>query len=140
MTLFLLLNSVWIYFPISKPPIIPKKSIPSHIVSIVEENFSKRIIKKYYETPCISTIGKELKIHYLIRTFLEKFSNKDYETIFQIIKTSKIENLITIYGDMDFPKAIIFKLLKNPLVFPFLIKFILKYPNIFIKLLKILIK
>jgi len=105
----------------------------------INGNFSRGIIKKYYETPCISTIGKELKIHYLIRTFLEKFSNKDYETIFQIIKTSKIKNLITIYGDMDFPKTIIFKLLKNPLVFPFLIKFTLKYPNIFIKLLKILI-
>ena len=106
----------------------------------INSDFSRGIIKKYYEIPCISTIGKELKIHYLIRTFLEKFSDNDFKTIFQIIKTSKIENLITIYGDMDFPKAIIFKLFKNPLVFPFLIKFTLKHPNIFIKLLKLLIK
>lgn len=102
--------------------------------------FSRRIIKKYYEKPCISTIGKELKIHYLIRTFLERFSNDDFEKLFQIIKASKIEHLISIYGDMDFPKVVIFKLLKNPLVFPFLIKFILKHPSIFIKLLKILTK
>ncbi|MFX1304256.1 MAG: geranylgeranyl reductase family protein [Promethearchaeota archaeon] len=101
-------------------------------------NFSRRFIKKYYEAPYISTIGKELKIHYLIRAFLEKFSNRDFEKLFQIIKTSKIEHLISLYGDMDFPKIVIFKLLKNPLVFPFLIKFILKHPGIFIKLLKIL--
>ncbi|MFX0105604.1 MAG: geranylgeranyl reductase family protein [Candidatus Hodarchaeota archaeon] len=102
--------------------------------------FSRRIIKKYYEAPCITAIGKELKIHYLIRAFLEKFSNNDFEKLFQIIKTSKIEHLITIYGDMDFPKAVIFKLLKNPLVFPFLIKFTLKHPSIFFKVLKIIIK
>jgi len=102
--------------------------------------FSRRFIKKYYETPCKSTIGKELKIHYLIRVFLEKFSNNDFEKVFQIIKTSKIEHLISIYGDMDFPKPVIFKLLKNPLVFPFLIKFTLKHPSIFIKVLKIITK
>ncbi|UCD02069.1 MAG: NAD(P)/FAD-dependent oxidoreductase [Promethearchaeota archaeon] len=102
--------------------------------------FSKRIIKKYYETPCISAIGKELKIHYLIRAFLEKFSNNDFEKVFQIVKASKIEHLISIYGDMDFPKAVIFKILKNPLVFPFLIKFILKHPSILVKLLKTLFK
>ena len=102
--------------------------------------FSRSIIKKYYETPCKSTIGKELKIHYLIRILLEKFTDNDFEKILQIIKTSKIENLISLYGDMDFPKSLIFKLIKNPLVIPFLVKFTLKNPIIFIQLLKILTK
>lgn len=103
------------------------------------KNFSRRIIKKYYETPCKIEIGRELKIHYLIRAFLEKFSKSDFEKVFQIIKTSDIENLISIYGDMDFPKSFIYKLIKNPLVIPFLIKFILKNPHIiadFIRILK----
>ncbi|NVM37094.1 MAG: NAD(P)/FAD-dependent oxidoreductase [Candidatus Lokiarchaeota archaeon] len=102
--------------------------------------YSKKTIKKYYEKPCRSIIGRELKIHYLIRVFLDKFEDNDFQKMFQIIKTSEIESSISIHGDMDFPKAIIFKLLQNPLFFTFLIKFILKNPNIFIKILKILTK
>ncbi len=102
------------------------------------KKFSRRIIKKYYETPCKIKIGRELKIHYLIRAFLEKFSEKDFEKVFQIIKTSKIENLISIYGDMDFPKLFIYKLIKNPLVIPFLIKFLLKNTHIIVDVIRML--
>ncbi len=104
------------------------------------KKFTKSFIKKYYEIPCKSTIGKELKIHYLIRVVLKDFNDKDFARLFQIVKTSKIENLVSFYGDMDFPKSFIFKLIKNPLVIPFLIKHTLKHPNIFIKILKILNK
>lgn len=100
--------------------------------------FSRKQIKKYYEKPCKSQIGKELKIHYVIRSFLEKFTHKDFKKLFQIIKTSEIENLISIYGDMDFPKTLIFKILKNPRFFPFLFKFLLKNPTVFIKALHII--
>ncbi len=102
------------------------------------KKFSRRIIKKYYENPCKIEIGRELKIHYLIRAFLEKFSERDFEKVFQIIKTSEIDNLISIYGDMDFPKSFIYKLLKNPLVIPFVIKFVLKNPHIIADLVRIL--
>jgi len=102
------------------------------------KKFSRKIIKKYYENPCKIEIGRELKIHYLIRAFLEKFSKSDFEKIFQIIKTSEIENLISIYGDMDFPKSFIYKLIKNPLVIPFIMKFVLKNPQIVAKFIRIL--
>ncbi len=107
-------------------------------LSFKQNNFSKRFIKKHYEKPCLRTIGKELKLHYVIRLILERLTNKDFEVFFKIVKENKIEHIITLYGDMDFPKDLIFKLLKNPLVFTFLIKFSLKNSNIFIKLLKIL--
>ncbi|MFX1327621.1 MAG: NAD(P)-binding protein [Promethearchaeota archaeon] len=102
--------------------------------------FSRSYIKKYYESPCKSTIGKELKIHYLIRILLEKFTDNDFKKIFQIIKSSKIENLISIYGDMDFPRSLIFKLIKNPSVIFFFLNFILKHPFVLFQILKILIK
>jgi len=108
-------------------------------LSFKQNNFSKRFIKKHYEKPCLRTIGKELKLHYVIRLILERLTNEDFEVFFKIVKENKIEHIISLYGDMDFPKDLIFKLLKNPLVFTFLIKFALKNPNIFIKLLKILI-
>ncbi len=103
-------------------------------------NFSSSFIRRFYERPSRSTIGKQLKIHYLIRTVLELFTNYDYEKMFQMIKTSKIEHLISIYGDMDFPKGLLTKLIKNPLFLSFFIKFILKKPNIFVRFLKILTK
>ena len=103
-------------------------------------NFSSSFIRRFYERPSRSTIGKQLKIHYLIRTVLELFKNYDYEKMFQMIKTSKIENLISIYGDMDFPKGLLTKLIKNPLFLSFFIKFILKKPNIIVRFLKILTK
>jgi len=103
-------------------------------------NFSSSFIRRFYERPSRSTIGKQLKIHYLIRTVLELFTNYDYEKMFQMIKTSKIENLISIYGDMDFPKGLLTKLIKNPLFLSFFIKFILKKPNIIVRFLKILTK
>ena len=109
-------------------------------LSIRQNNFSKRFIKKHYEKPCLKVIGKELKLHYVIRLILERLSNKDFETFFKIIKENKIEQLISLYGDMDFPKDLIFKLLKNPSVFTFIIKFALRNPDIYSKLLKLLIK
>ena len=107
-------------------------------LSFEQNNFSKRFIKKHYENPCLRTIGKELKLHYVIRLILEKLTSKEFEIFFKIIKENKIEHIISLYGDMDFPKDLIFKLLKNRSVITFLIKFSVKNPNIFIKLLKIL--
>jgi flavin-dependent dehydrogenase len=100
--------------------------------------FSRKLIKNYYETPCRIKIGRELKIHYLIRALLEKFTTNDFKRVFRIIKSSKIEKLISIYGDMDFPRALIFKILKNPLFFPFVIKFLLKNPQILFKIFRII--
>lgn len=103
-----------------------------------QKNFSKNRIKKYYEIPCRSIIGRELKTHYLIRLFLERFSEKDFEKLFQIIKTTKIENHISLYGDMDFPKALTFQLLKVPYVISFFFKFLMKNPEIIFRLLRLI--
>ena len=101
------------------------------------ENFSKGFIKKYYEKPCSQTIGRELKLHYLIRLILEEFKDKDFESLFKIIKENRIEHIITLYGDMDFPKALIIKLLRNRTVLSFIIKFLVKNPVIIFKLFKL---
>ncbi len=102
-----------------------------------EENFSKRIIKKYYEKPCSQAIGRELKLHFIIRLILENFKTRDFEVFFKIIKENKIEHLITFYGDMDFPKALILRLLRNRTVVGFMFKFLLKNPVIIFKIVKL---
>ena len=103
------------------------------------ENFSKGFIKKNYEKPCSKTISKELKLHYLIRLILEKFKDKDFENFFTIIKENRIEHLITLYGDMDFPKTLVIKLLLNRTVLGFLFKFLIKNPVIIFKIIKLFI-
>lgn len=102
------------------------------------ENFSSSFIRRFYQRPCRFTVGKQLKIHYLIRKVLELFTNHDYEKLFQMIKNSEIEHLISIYGDMDFPKGLLIKLLKNPSFISFFIKFLIKKPSILVRFLKIL--
>ena len=104
-----------------------------------EDNFSKRIIQKYYEKPCSHTIGKELKLHFIIRLILENFRNKDFDIFFKIIKEAKIEHLITFYGDMDFPKTLVFKLLRNRTVLGFMFQFFIKNPVLIFKILKLFI-
>ncbi|MFX1454353.1 MAG: NAD(P)/FAD-dependent oxidoreductase [Promethearchaeota archaeon] len=102
-------------------------------------DFSKKMIKKYYESPCISSIGKELKIHYVIRLILERLKIRDYTELFRILKSNKMEYLINFYGDMDFPKRFVFKILRNPFIIVFLIKFIIRNPKILVKFLNILV-
>ena len=102
------------------------------------EDFSKKFIKKYYGKPCARTIGRELKLHYLIRLILEKFKNKDFDAFFKIVKENKIEHIISFYGDMDFPKALVIKLLRNRTVLSFMLEFLIKNPVIIFKILKLL--
>ncbi|MFX0010922.1 MAG: hypothetical protein ACFE9R_11445, partial [Candidatus Hermodarchaeota archaeon] len=102
-------------------------------------NFSKKFIKNTYEKQCKVTIGNQLKIHFLIRKILEEFTEKDYDTFFKILEKNEIEKQISIYGDMDFPKEIAFKLLKNSTILKFFIKFFLLKPKLIIKLILIIL-
>ncbi len=102
--------------------------------------FSKKIIRKYYEKPCLAVVGKQLNLHYYIRKIFEKCTNTDFETLFQIVKTNKIEKLISLYGDMDFPRSLVIKLSRDYLVLKFLLNFIKKKPSFIIESLRFLIR
>jgi len=95
-----------------------------------ENQFSKKFIKKNYERICARTIGKQLKINYLFRILFENFNSNDFDELFKIIKTTKIEKIISLYGDMDFPRSLIFKLAKNFTFLKFLFRILKKNPNL----------
>jgi len=101
--------------------------------------FSKKFIKKHYEKPCMATLGKQLKLHYTLRKTFENFSNDDFENLFQIAKTQKIEQLVSLYGDMDFPKSMMFKLLMNAKIIKFLFRLIRKKPLLFLKTIRMML-
>ena len=67
---------------------------------------------------------------------MEELNAKDFDKLFGVIKVNKIENLISLYGDMDFPKALMFKLIKNPIAISFFLKIFVKNPKIMLKLLR----
>ncbi len=101
------------------------------IIRCFKENcFSKNFIKKNYEKVCARTIGKQLKINYLIRIIFENFHSDDFDDLFKIIKTTKIEKIISLYGDMDFPRSLIFKLARNFTFLKFLFRILKKNPNL----------
>ena len=102
------------------------------------DNFSRKTIKKHYEKPILARVGKELKIHYMIRKVIEHFTIEDFDNFVQILNTTNVGDIISFYGDMDFPKRMILKLMRNPIVLKFLISFFRKNPLIIIKLLKII--
>ena len=103
-------------------------------------NFTNKILKLNYEKPCKKLIGKELKIHYIIRRILEKFGPDDYDTIFTILQTQHIEDQISLYGDMDFPKRLIYRLLRNRKVLKFLLKLFFHHLRLLGTILIVLLK
>ncbi|MBN1801143.1 MAG: NAD(P)/FAD-dependent oxidoreductase [Candidatus Lokiarchaeota archaeon] len=110
------------------------------INSFLNNNFSKYFAIKHYQKPCLKAIGRQLKLHFIIRTILNYFSYRDYENFFTILNTNNVVNSISLYGDMDFPKKVIFKLIKDRNVLKFLLGFVRRHPNLLLKILKILIK
>ncbi|MHA1723654.1 MAG: geranylgeranyl reductase family protein [Promethearchaeota archaeon] len=103
-------------------------------------DFSRRFIKKHYESPCRKIIGGELKIHLVLRILFLSFTPEEFDHLFTIIKMTKIEHLITLYGDMDFPLRFLLKLLKNYSILQFLYRFLKNNKNVIYQLMKLFIK
>ncbi len=103
------------------------------------QDFSRKFIKSQYERPIKAMIGNQLKIHYILRKILEVITPNEFDLLFQIIKSNRIEKLISIYGDMDFPRDLAFKILRNFLFQKFLFKFSMKHPLLIIKIILIYI-
>ncbi|MEJ2276333.1 MAG: NAD(P)/FAD-dependent oxidoreductase [Candidatus Lokiarchaeota archaeon] len=108
------------------------------IKALKSQDYSQDFLIRFYELPCKNTIGKELKIHYLIRIFLENLKAKEYDNLFRIMKSNEIEKIISIYGDMDFPRRLIIKLLGNYYFLKFLLNFAIRNPLVILKLFKVL--
>jgi geranylgeranyl reductase family protein len=103
-----------------------------------EQNFSERVIKKYYQVPCKAKLGNQLNIHYLIRLLFQHCSNQDMEELFKILSKPKIIEKISLYGDMDFPKKLLIQLLVDRDILKFLVMFIIKKPRMTLKIISAL--
>jgi len=89
--------------------------------AIEREQYSRAHFMNEYQIPCEESIGRELKVHYLLHSLLRRFKQSDWEKIFKLYNATDMRNVFSIYGDMDFPKNFLFKLLGNPHIFSLLL-------------------
>jgi len=82
------------------------------------------IIKNKSYKKRLADLNKELWIHLKIRQMLNKFSDRDYNNLIDLIKNKKIINALNRYG-RDNPKQIVLKaILSEPSLLKYIIKFI----------------
>lgn len=108
--------------------------------ALMSNNFTEKFLRSKYEKPIKKIIGTELKIHFIIRILLTKFTTEDFNELFRIYdKSNKLHKLIDEFADMDFPKRLVLRLLINKDVVQFVIKMILKNFDVIPELINILV-
>lgn len=91
------------------------------MIAATELNKSIRTGKDY-EKLWKKRLGKDLKIHLMIKKMMDKFSPKDYDYLIKLVDNIKVKELIEIY-DREFPSKFAFKmLLKEPRFLKFLFR------------------
>jgi geranylgeranyl reductase family protein len=93
------------------------------IEALKNNNFSLKLLKKYQKL-CLNAIGRELSIGMKFRKIFLNLTDKQLDSYIEKFNNPNISNLISKYGDIDFPSKIIVPLLTKA---PSLIKLI---PNI----------
>jgi flavin-dependent dehydrogenase len=83
-------------------------------LALKAEKFTSKFFAKYYQRPFRKTLGRELKIHFIIRLILMTLEPEDYRQFFSLYNNTPLKIVIQNYADMDFPLLLVGKLLKEP--------------------------
>ncbi len=81
------------------------KTISNHL------KFKKPLTDYYKE---LSSLNKELELHWKIRNYLNSLNEKQLNQLFEKLKKAGIEEFLSQYGDMDKPSKFMNKLLWSP--------------------------
>lgn len=97
--------------------------------AIQRENFSARFLSQY-EKQWKKEFRKNLVVMKLVRNYLNSLEDKHVEKLFSLLKRDRIQKKISSFGDVDNQSTIVFKLLTELQLWPFLfgsgLRFILK--------------
>ena len=110
---------------------------PALIEAVESGQFSRSFLYQNYQEPCENTIGRELKIHYLLRSLIKRFTAREWDQIIGFLNSTEVRHIFTIYGEMDFPRSFFFKLLRNARIFSLFLKLLSRNFGIFQDILKI---
>lgn len=83
------------------------------VSALEEENFSSKRLSEYQKL-WYNDIGDELKTGMRLRKIFRKLSDNDFEKIFNILDDEEILELISKYGDIDYPSNLAKILVKKP--------------------------
>lgn len=106
------------------------KTLAQAITRIHEKHdgeFSLSNLQRYYEKPCHRSIVRQLKIHYLIRQFMLKFTPTDWDYLIDLYENTPVGKIFNVYGEMDFPKRFFFKLLRDRRITRLLVSFFTRH-------------
>jgi geranylgeranyl reductase family protein len=91
-----------------------KHCISTTLYALEENDFSEASLQKYHKS-WIGDIGKEIKKTLFIRKIFKKLSDRDMDKIAMLLKENRdLIDIISKYGDMDYPSKLIKPLLSNP--------------------------
>lgn len=94
--------------------------------AIEENDVSAKFLSKY-EKYWRKELKRNLTMMKHVRFYLDSLSNKEVETLFSLVEDPKINDLISEFGDVDNQKAIIYRMIFQFKLWPFLIRTGLKY-------------
>ncbi len=75
-----------------------------------KNDFSRKFFRKTYCKKWKKTIGRELRVHSLVRRYLNSLGEKGYDELIRFIKRNK--DIIVRKGDMDYPLRLVISLLR----------------------------
>jgi digeranylgeranylglycerophospholipid reductase len=107
--------------------------------ALANKDYSKDFFKNHYEKPIRSSLGRELKLHFIIRLVLLRLEPHEYNHFFQIYQSTNIHSIIENFADMDFPILLIKKLLWEKSFISYIIYLIPRYFSLIPKILQVLI-
>jgi flavin-dependent dehydrogenase len=110
---------------------------PALVQAVENSQYSGSFFYDNYQVPCEVSIGRELKIHYLLRSLIKRFSAHEWDQIIGFLSSTEVRHIFTIYGEMDFPRSFFFKLLRNARIFSLFVKLLSRNFSIFQDIMKI---
>ncbi|WP_371805636.1 lycopene cyclase family protein [Candidatus Lokiarchaeum ossiferum] len=113
---------------------------PAISLAISQKNFSHNFLYHHYERKVRKSIGRELKLHYIIRILLEALAPHEFNYFFHLYTTTSLQNVIREYADMDFPLKLIKKLFQEGTFIRYVFYLGFKYYRMIPKVFSILFK
>lgn len=113
---------------------------PAISLALSSENYSHHFFYRHYERKVRRSIGRDLKLHYIIRILLEELAPHEFNYFFHLYQTTSLQSIIREYADMDFPLKLIKKLFRERTFIRYVFYLGVKYLRMIPKMIVILFK
>ncbi len=113
---------------------------PVILSALSQHDYSRVFFYRHYERQVKKSLGRDLKLHYIIRILLEALAPHEFNYFFHLYQTTSLQAIIHEFADMDFPLKLIKKLLRERTFIRYLLYLGVKYIKILPKMVRIFFK